>query len=468
MVTTGDIGAFFEPRSVAVIGSLNEAFGLGYVAVKNLLQFGYGGKVYPVNPAYGDVLGMRTYAEVGDIGEPVDTAILMTPPETVPRIVSQCAASGVGTAVVVSDGFAEASENGGRLQRELTHLSRDTGIRIIGPNTIGLLNTANGYITVPYSIAYERIRKGGITFCSQSGFVGPTAQPLQDRALPIAKTCDLGNKCDVDEADLLDYLADDEETSVVAMHLEDVRDGRRFMEVSRRLAARKPLLVLKPGRSAEGARASASHTHSLAGNEQVYGGAFRQAGVIRVSGWHDFWELPRMLAYQQPPAGNRIGIITHTGGAGVVAVDAAVDAGLAIATFSDATNDRLTALYPRLAGNPVDMGPALSVVKEPFYVQEEALVAVLEDPGVDCVAIAVYHGFDFLLPIYREMFGRLKERTSKPMAIWAYGMQLPVMEDMARQFEEMGLPTYFDFETAIRALGAAARYAAIRAALAED
>ena len=467
MVTTSELSPFFEPRSVAVIGSLNEAFGLGYVAAKNLLQFGYQGRVYPVNPAYGDVHGMKTYAEVGDIAEPVDTAILMTPPETVPRIVSQCATSGVKTAVVVSDGFAEAGEQGARLQRELVDISRDKGIRIIGPNTIGLLNTANGYLTVPYTIAYERVRKGGIAFCSQSGFVGPTAQPLQDRALPISKTCDLGNKCDVDEAELLGYLADDPETGVVAMHLEDVRDGRRFMEASRRLAARKPLFVLKPGRSTEGARASASHTHSLAGDEQVYGSAFRQAGAIRVSGWHEFWELPKMLAYQPPPRGNRIGIITHTGGAGVVAVDAAVDAGLAMARFSNVTNDRLSALYPRLAGNPVDMGPALSVVKEPFYVQEEALVAVLEDPGVDCAAIAVYHGYDFLLPIYREMFGRLKERTSKPMAIWAYGMQLPVMEEMARQFEEMGLPTYFDFETAIKALGAAARYATIRADLQE-
>lgn len=453
---------FFEPASVAVIGSLRDGTGLGYRAIHNMLHFGFSGRIYPVNPSYSEVLGLKSYGSVGEVAEPVDLAIVITPPPTVPAIVEQCARKGMRGAVVVSENFAEAGGDGAKLQQQLVDIKCRTGIRIMGPNTIGLLNTANGFITVPYYIAYERIQKGTVTYCSQSGFVGPTAQPLEERAYPISKMCDVGNKCDVSEVDLLDYLADDPQTSVVAMHLEDTKDGRRFMEAARNVVAQKPLLVLKSGRSEAGARASASHTSSLAGNEQVYDGAFRQAGAIRVNTWQEFLEVPKVFAFQPLPRGNRIGILTHTGGAGVTAADAAVEAGLSVTSFSPATIDRLTAYSPRLSGNPIDLGPILSVADAPFSIQEEATAVVLNDPNVDCAMITCYGGLDALIPPTMEMFERLMQRMEKPVSIWIYGMKLSSMQEMARQLDAQGLPAYLDLETSVKALGIAAQYARLK------
>ena len=458
-----DLKSFFEPKSVAVFGSLREGVGLGYGVIRNMLQFGYSGKIYPVSPSYsGEVLGFRVYSAVNDVAEPIDAAIVITPPPTVPGIIEQCARKGVKAAVIVSENFAEAGGDGVKYQQQLVEIVRRTGIRIIGPNTVGLFNAANGFITNPYLIVQKKIRRGGIAYCSQSGYVGTAAQPLEDRAVPVSKMCDIGNKCDVDEADLLNYLADDPETKVVAMHIENAKDGRRFMDAARRVVARKPLLVLRPGRSEEAARAVASHTASLAGNEQVYDSAIKQVGAIRLDTWLEYWEVPRIFAYQPLPEGNRIAILTLTGGVAVVGVDIAVSAGLAIARFSPATADKLKRIYPRLSSNPVDLGPILSVSDNPFAVEEEVIALALNDANVDCAAISVYAGFDDIVAPIVEMFDNLKVRITKPIAIWIYGMKLSAMDEMSRQLEMRGLPTYFYLETAVKALGIAAQYSKIK------
>jgi len=455
---------FFEPASVAVFGSLREVFGLGYGMVRNLLQFGYSGKIYPVSPYHSEVMGRKAYSSVEEIADPIDAAIVITPPPTVPPIVEQCARKGVKAVIIISENFAEAGGKGVEYQQQLVEIVRRTDIRIIGPNTVGLFNAANGFLTNPYIIVHKKIRKGGIAYCSQTGYVGMAAQTWGDRIIPVSKVCDLGNKCDVDEADLLNYLADDPETKVVSMHIEDVRDGRRFMEAARKVVARKPLLLFKPGRSQEGARAAASHAGSLAGNEEVYDTAIRQVGAIRLHNWPEYWDMPRIFAYQSLPQGNRIAILTLAGGVGVAAVDTAIASGLSIARFSPATADKLRKIYPRLSNNPVDLGPILSVSdNNPFVVQEDVIAEVLNDANVDCAAISVYVGFEDLIAIIVEMFEHLKPRIAKPLALWIYGMQLPVLDEMYRQLEERGLPAYLDLESAVRALGIAARYSRIKA-----
>jgi acyl-CoA synthetase (NDP forming) len=337
-----DLRAFFEPDSVAVFGSLREGFGMGYGVIRNMLQFRYAGKIYPVSPYQnGDVLGFKAYSAVDDVADPIEAAIVITPPPTVPGIVEQCARKGVKAVTIVSENFAEAGSDGLKYQQQLVEIVRRTGIRIIGPNTVGLFNAANGFITNPYLIVQKNIRKGGIAYCSQSGYVSTAAQPLEDRVIPVSKMCDIGNKCDVDEADLLNYLADDPDTKVVTLHLENVKDGRRFMDAAPRVVKRKPLLILRPGRSEEAARAVASHTASLAGNEQVYDSAIKQVGAIRLDNWLEYWEVPRIFAYRELPSGNRLAFLTLTGGVAVVGVDVAVSAGLAVARFSSATADKL-------------------------------------------------------------------------------------------------------------------------------
>jgi acetyltransferase len=432
--------------------------------VRNLLQFGFAGKIYPVSPNQnGEVLGFKAFSQISEVAEPIEAAIVITPPPTVPGIVEQCAHRGVKAVTIISENFAEAGGKGVEYQQQLVEIVRRTGIRIIGPNTIGIFNPASGFITNPYLLIHDKIRKGGIAYCSQTGYVGLAARPWEEHAIPVSKLCDIGNKCDVDESDVLNYLADDPQTKVVAMHMENAKDGRRFMDAARKVVARKPLLILKAGRSEAGAEAMASHTASLAGNAQVYDAVIKQVGALRLSSWEEYWEIPRVFNSQPLPRGNRIAIITGAGGLGVVVVDVAVESGLVMANFSAATREKFRKMSPRLGGNPIDLGPVLTVKEDPFSVQREIIETVLKDENVDCAAVSVYVGFDALIPHITQMFDGLKQHKSKPMTIWIYGMKLHVLDEMLRQLEERGLPTYLDFELAVRALGIAARYSRIKA-----
>ena len=457
-----DLRAFFEPKAIAVIGSLNEWGGLGYTAIKNMRRFNFSGRIYPVNPSYKEALGLRAYPDVNAVEDPIDLAVVITPKQTVPGILDQCAQKGARAAIVVSDGFAESGEAGAQLQRQIVEISHRTGLRIIGPNTIGTLNTQNGLVTNPYFISYDKIHNGSIAYCSQSGIVGAQGQPLKDQAYPISKMCDLGNKCDVNEVDLLNYLSNDPETSVIAMHIEDVKDGHKFIDTVRKVAARKPVLLLKPGRTERGAKASASHTGSLAGSERIYDAAFRQAGAIRLNTWREFWEIPRIFVNQPLPLGNRIAVITFTGGVGVAAVDAAEEGGLAMADFSPATVSRLSRLSPQLASNPVDLGPLIPVSDDPLPLLEQTIAAVLDDSNVDCVTATLYASTGAETPIFMDIFGRVMKNVTKPVSIWIYGTELAAIEELSRQVQGHGLPAYPDIELAIKALATAARYSEIK------
>ena len=457
-----DLWPFFEPRSVVVLGSLRDGMGLGYVLIKNILDFGFIGRIYPVNPSYSDVLGIKAYPVVNDITDAVDLAVVMTPPPTVPNIIEQCARKGLRAAVIVSENFADAGGEGAKLQQQLVDITTRTHMRIMGPNTVGVFNAANGFTTVPYPFGYDKVRKGGIAYCSQTGVILPVCQPLEDRAYPVSKMCDVGNKCDVNEVDLLNYLVDDPETKAVAIHLEDVKDGHSFLNAARRLSARKPLLVLKTGRSSAGASASASHTGSLAVNDRIYDDAIRQAGAIRVNTWPEFWDIPKVFAYNATPKGNRIAIITHSGGAGVLATDAAEECGLSVAKYSDATMTKLANMSPRLARNPIDLGPPLSVVEDPMSMQEEVILTILNDNNVDCATIILYAGTMAPISYVVDMFERVLKHVSKPMTVWFYGTKLSVIEEASRQLERLGVPTYTDQETAVKALGALVRYSRLR------
>jgi len=457
------ISAFFEPRSVAVVGSLKEGWGGAYGVMKNMRHFGWTGAIYPINPTYSEVMGIRAYTTVDEVTDPIDLAVVITPPATVPGIIEQCARKGVKAVIIASEGFAEAGEAGAKLQQQAVHIASRSGMRLIGPNTIGVANTRNGLVTNPYAIGYQRFQKGNIAYVSQSGVFGVQARPLEKMADPISKMCDLGNKCDVDEVDMLDYLGDDPETEVVAIHMEDVKDGRRFIDIARKVVARKPVLVLKPGRTAPGARAAASHTGSLTGDEQVYENVFKQVGAIQVSTVQEFWELPKVFALQPLPEGNRIAIITTAGGVGVMATDVAVDCGLSMARLSKATVERLGRSFPRPPGNPIDFGPAAVLATDPTALREETISAVLDDPNVDCAIVILYAGLAYSVQATANIFERLGKRISKPVTIWFYGPDASLMEELSRQLESVGFPTYSELETAVKALGIAAEYSRVKA-----
>jgi len=466
--TDSELRPFFEPRSVAILGSLRELAGEAFAVVHNMLQWGYEGDIYPINPSYSEVLGIKAYPTVNDVEGPIDLAMVITPPATLAGIIRQCAEKGIRAVIIGTEGFAETGEAGAKHQRELVDLARSLGIRLLGPNTIGTLNAYNGLTTNQYLIGYNTIRKGNIAYSSQTGFVGAQGQPLEDRAYPISKMCDFGNKCDVDEADLLDYLLSDPETDVIGMHLEDIKRGRRFMDALRKTAAHKPVVILKAGRTGPGAIASASHTGSLAGSEQVHDTVFRQCGAVRVRTWQEFWDVPKLFAYQPLPKGNRIAMTTPTGGVGVVAVDAAVDVGLSIAQLSQPSIDKLARLSTKLGKNPIDLGPTMVLTDAPMSLYEEIVGIMLDDIDVDCAIIVLYAGMIGSDADTIDMMDRLRRRISKPVTVWIYGTKVDKRERVSRLLEEMGLPTYLDLETAIRALGLAAEYARYRSRLGDQ
>jgi acetyltransferase len=238
-----DLSCFFDPRSIAVIGSFRENFFGGYVIVKSLLKAGYKGKIFPVNPAYKEVHGLRVYPSIKDVPQDVDLAMVMINARSVAGMVHECEGKGVRAMIVVSDGFAERDEEGARLQKELLEVAGKEKIRIIGPNTAGVVNTANWFNPCAYEAGYYRIRKGPIAICAQTGMTNPQAFPYPDLRFGVSKICDFGNKCDVDECDLLEYLAEDPDTGVISMYLESIRDGRRLLRIARSVTKKKPVLM---------------------------------------------------------------------------------------------------------------------------------------------------------------------------------------------------------------------------------
>ncbi len=455
------IKSLFEPQSVAIIGSFKENTPGGYTIMQQLLEFGFEGKVYPINPSYNTALGRRVYPSITQVPELVDIAIVMTSCRVVPSILRECAEKGVKAAIIVADGFAERDKAGAMLQEEIVDIACHSGMRLLGPNTIGVANPAIGLVLNPYELGYRKIVAGSVALCSQTGILGAQALPLENKHYGISKICDCGNKCDIDEVDLLTYLGEDPQTNVIAMHLEDIKDGHSFLNKAREVASRKPVLILKPGRTKESAKAVASHTGSLAGEDQIYDAAFKQAGIIRVNSIGELLDFAKVLALQPLPSGNRVAFITTTGGGGIVGIDTAVQWGLTPAEFSRQTLEKLAQIFPFLTGNPVDIGPAFPLVWDtPESLYEKVTRAVIEDENVDSIVVVLWSRLPLSLI---EIFRQLKEHTSKPITIWLYGTELRDIAEWSYHMEEVGIPTYHEFDTAVKALGVLFQYSKIKA-----
>src|SRR5512137_1676246 len=283
------IREILEAGSVAVIGASRDPQKSGAQLIHVLQKVGYKGHVAGVNPQGGEVFGTPLFRSLEEVPFPVDLAVLHIPPQLVPAALSQCVRKGVKGAVISSEGFAETGPEGARLQEEVKGILRSSGMRAFGPNTLGIVNTQTGLTTSYYS-SRHMLKPGSIGFAAQSGiFVGALLRYLSSfEGLQISKGIGMGNKVDVDESDALSYLMDDEQTKIIGMYLEDVRDGRRFLEIAKKAVAKKRVLIIKGGRTSEGARATASHTASMMVEDAVFEGAMRQAGVLRMTWIDDF------------------------------------------------------------------------------------------------------------------------------------------------------------------------------------
>jgi acetyl coenzyme A synthetase (ADP forming)-like protein len=446
---------FFRPRGVAVIGASRQRGGISGELFRNLLDAGFQGPVYPVNPNADVVQSVAAYPSVLDCPGPVDLAFIVTPAAVVLPVARECAQKGVRALVVISAGFAEASEAGARLQGELVQVCRETGMRLIGPNCMGIVNTdpqvrLNGQFS-PYKPV-----EGKIGFLSQSGALGIAIIDLAGRlGLGMSTFVSVGNKADISGNDLIRYWERDDNTNLILLYLESFGNPRKFSRIARRVGRIKPIVAVKGGRSTAGFRATQSHTGALvAASDVTVDALFRQAGVIRTDVLAEMFDVAALLTTQPIPAGDRVAIITNAGGAGILAADACEDLGLRVPELAPGTQDQLKGFLSPAAGvrNPVDMVASASAVD-----YARTIHAVAGDPQVDALIVI------FIPPIAL----RPEEVASEILkAARDLGGRVPILSTFMASHGspeilsdgESRIPSYPFPEAAARALARAAQY----------
>jgi acetate---CoA ligase (ADP-forming) len=450
---------FFNPRGIAVIGATPNPLKGGNAILKNIL-LGYRGGVYPVNPKHREIEGLTCYPSVGAIPDPVDLAIVFVPAPQVPAAVESCVAKGVRGVIIESGGFAETGPGGKHLQKMLSEIVSRTGIRLWGPNCMGLVDCVHRRIFSfmdPRAQEREEFIPGPVSLVVQSGMLSAIflIDIMSHATMGVSKVCSLGNKVDVDECDILEYFLDDPDTGVIGLYLESFSDGSRFLDLCRRSV--KPIVVLKGGRSRQGAEAALSHTASLAGNQRIITGALAQVGVSEARDFKEMTDLCRSLALMKPPAGGsgRVAILTLSGGAGIVATDLVAERGLAMASLSASTVQSLAQLFPEWmpVTNPVDLWPAVERQSDvDLDIYGRSLKALLGDPEVDAVFLHVF----ISNPRSRLNIGDLSAQVrsaGKPLVAWIIGRK-----DDAYAFQKEalvhGIPVFTEISRAAECLAA--------------
>ena len=373
------IDLLFNPQSVAVVGATDTLGKWGFDLIRVLLKNKGSRKIYPVNTMEAEVSGVKAYRKVSDIPEPVDFVAIVVPESQVISVMKDCVKKGVKGAIVITAGFAEVGEKGLQVQKELVQIARQGNIRFIGPNTMGHFNMASGFNTLTYSPAFKT--RSGIGLISQSGNIGGyVLMRGLDEGIGFSKFIGTGNEADVTLEDLLEYLGQDEETRIIAMYIEGLRQGRRFFDLAREITRKKPIVAIKVGRTEAGTRAVRSHTSALSGSDAIYDAMFKQCGVIRVDKISELFDTAVALLNQPVMRGNRIGILTRGGGFGALASDACQKNGLELSTLSNATLERLNEILPPYwsHANPVDM------VASNAYAYS-CVEALMDDDNVDAV-----------------------------------------------------------------------------------
>jgi len=435
---------FMEPRSVAIIGISRRSGPGSYNLMENMLLYGFKGKIFPINPQAQEILGFQAYPSIREVGQEVDLAVITLPRELVLQQVEECAASGVKAVIVVSQGFADADDRGKGLQQEMVAIARKNGMRILGPNTLGVVNNFHNFTTSFMPLNRE---KAPIGMICQSGLFFVGARNFTEI---IGKGIDIGNGCDIGFADCLASLGKDPDIEIITIHMEGLEQPKRFLFLASQVAREKPVIVFKTGQSAAGARAAASHSGSMAGDYAIYRAALRQAGCLFLDDDGRMRDAVRTLLHQPLLQGKRIAIITITGAGGIVASDALEKNGLELARLSEQTIRTVADLSPEWMplGNPLDIWPA--VMKHGMQeVYGKALEAVLADPGVDgvlCISVALdTEKFGFLN--VSECLNRAASmEKKKPVVAWLYG---PNREEIAAKIEEeKRISTYGTIEMA--------------------
>lgn len=454
------IGFFFSPRVVAVVGASRKPGKVGYELLRNLKEM-YKGTLYAVNPEAKEILGIPTYPNILDIPEEVDVAVIVVPAEKVPEAAEEAGRKGVKGLIVISGGFKEVGPEGAEREKKLVEVVRKHRMRLIGPNCVGVYVPKTGMNTLFLSKERQGYPPHGfIAFASQSGAFGSAVLDWAAmRGIGISKFISYGNKADVNEVDVLLYLKDDEDTKVITLYVEGVENGSEFFRTLREVTKYKPVVVLKSGRTEAGARAASSHTGSLAGSDAVYNAVFRQSGTIRAYSMEELFDLAMGLAMQPPAAGERVAVLTVGGGSGVMATDALTELGLKVPKLSDQSIAKLRKVLLPFASpyNPVDVTG--SAVDEHLV---EAIEILLTSGEVDAVMWLPYYMVPGLTPeLNRKFLDRVRKVFREtgsviPIVGVATGGSYTAM--YAKEAESMGIPMYVSPERAARVIKALVDY----------
>jgi acetyltransferase len=447
-----EIAKIFEPRSVALVGASEREGSLGTVVLRNLVDAGFEGPIHAVNPRYRSVQGRRSVARIGDIGEPVDLAVIVAPARVVPDVIDDCGRHGVHAAVILSGGFREAGDAGKALERRVLETAHAYGIRFVGPNCLGVMRPgAKLNATFSQSMA----KPGHIALVSQSGALCTAMLDwASPREIGFSNVISVGIGADVDFGEILDYLVLDSATRAIMLYVEGVHDARRFMSALRAASRVKPVVVMKVGRHAQGRRAAISHTGALVGTDDVFAAALSRAGAVRVLEYADFFAVAETLHVGVAPQGPRLAIVTNGGGPAVMAADAAADKHLVLAELGEETQRRLASLLPGASaiGNPVDV---LGDADAARY--RAALEACLADPGVDAVlAILIPQALTDAAEVAAEVAAIAGGGAAKPiLTCWMGDATMRASRELFRRHR---VPSFGTPESAVEAFAAAAAH----------
>lgn len=438
---------FFDPVGIAVIGASRTPGKLGHGVLLNIIQHGYKGPVYPINPGSEAILGLPCYPTVLATPGPVDLAVVLIPSRYVANVLEECGQKGVKGAIIISAGFREVGHEGRMREREIVEIARRHGMRLIGPNCLGIIDTVS---SLNASFAVGMPKRGSIAFMSQSGALCTSVLDMSlAEAVGFSRFVSLGNKADANEITFIEAWRSDPYTRVVMAYLEGIEDGPRFMDIARQVSKEKPIIAVKSGTTSAGSRAVSSHTGTLAGSERAYEAAFRQCGVIRAHSVQELFDYSVAFARQPLLASDRISIVTNAGGPGIMATDACERAGLQLAALQSESMDRLRAALPSAASvlNPVDvLGDALAD-RYAFAVE-----TVVNDPNVGGVLVILTPQVMTQVQETAQVIGELSGRSDKPILTCFMGKE--TIEPGVRVLNEYAVPNYPVPERAVAALAA--------------
>lgn len=438
---------FTEAKGVAVVGASPHPEKLGYQVLHNIVQYGYGGAVYPINPTADEILGLPVYKSVLDAPDPIDLAVIVVPAKVVPGVLEECGQRGLKGAVIISAGFREVSPQGKALEVQAVETAKRYGMRLIGPNVLGIIDTVE---KLNASFAAAMPDRGLIGFMSQSGALCTSVLDLAiGQGIGFSRFYSIGNKADINETDLLQAWAGDSEVRVIVAYLEGISDGPRFMQVAREVTRHKPIIAIKSGTTSAGSRAVSSHTGTLAGSERAYDAAFKQVGIIRAGSVQELFDFAQAFARQPLLETDAVAVVTNAGGPGIMATDAIERAGLRLAALAPETKQQLQSALPPAASvaNPIDvLGDALA---DRYAL---AVEAALQDASVSAVLVVLTPQVMTQISETAEAVGKLSQKYTKPVfGAFMGDHAIHAGADILRQH---GVPNYQVPERAVGALAA--------------